>query len=174
MGGAKHLTRIEGEPMLSRVVTALRDSRAGRIAVVLRPGDGAGERLARGLGVEVRRAERIEQDGRAASVRAAVGSARPEACGLLIALADQPWLRAEDFDALLRAFESASAGIVRARFAGSPGTPVVFARGYFEELASLAPGEGGRAVIARHPDDVAAVDLDAERGRDLDRPADLA
>ncbi len=104
MGGPKHLTRIEGEPMLSRVITALRDSRAGRIAVVLRPGDEAGERLARGLGVEVRSAERVEDDGRAASVRAAVGWARPDTSGLLIALADQPWLRAVDFDALLRAF----------------------------------------------------------------------
>ena len=160
--------------MLLRVITALRDSRAGRIAVVLRPGDEAGERLVRGLGVEVRTAERVEDDGRAASVRAAVGSARPEASGLLMALADQPWLRAEDFDALLRAFESGSAGIVRARFAGSPGTPVVFARRYFEELSSLPPGEGGRAVISRHPDDVAAVDLDPERGRDVDRPEDLS
>ena len=63
---------------------------------------------------------------------------------------------------------------MRARYAGQPGTPTVFARRYFSELLALGPGEGGRVVVARHAASVDEVDLDPARGRDVDRPEDLA
>ncbi len=124
--------------MLTRVVASLRDSSVERVCVVLRPGDAAGAQLAARLDVPVLWAEPPE-DGRAASVRAAVAGTDPAAAGLLIALADQPWLLGEDFDALLSAFAAGSGGIVRARYAGQPGTPTVFARRFFSELLALGP-----------------------------------
>ncbi len=51
MGAPKHLLEIDGVSMLERVVRALRDSRAGRITVVLRIGDDPGRVLAEALGV---------------------------------------------------------------------------------------------------------------------------
>ncbi len=62
---------------------------------------------------------------------------------------------------------------MRARYAGEPGTPVIFARAYFPELLALEGRDGGRRVIAAHADQVRFVDLPAERGRDLDHPEDL-
>lgn len=173
MGGSKHLAEVEGVSMLARVIAALRDSSVERVGVVLRPGDAAGAELAARLDVAVCWAEPPE-DGRAASVRAAVSGTDPAAAGLLVALADQPWLRGEDFDALIRAFAASRGGIVRARYAGQPGTPTLFARRHFDELRALAPGEGGRVVVARHAASVHEVDLDPARGRDVDRPEDLA
>ena len=172
MGGAKHLLALDGAPLLERVVRALGQVRVARILAVLAPGDTAGAALAERLGVAVVRAESADE-GRAASVRAAVRAVSRDAAGLLIALADQPFLEPGDFSALTSDFARAQGAIVRARYAGEPGTPVVFARAYFPELLELSGRDGGRRVIAAHPDAVRFVDLPAERGRDLDRPEDL-
>ncbi len=172
MGQAKHLLELDGAPMLERVLRALAGSRVGRICVVLRPGDERGRELVERLGFPWALAAETAQ-GRAASVRAAVENADRAAAGLLFALADQPYLLARDFDELISAFAADPAGIVRATYAGKPGSPVLFARRFFAELAALAPREGGRVVVARHPEAVRGVALDPDRGRDLDRPEDV-
>ncbi len=172
MGGPKHLIEIDGVSMLERVLRALSDSRVVRVSLVLREGDAAGGALADRLGIPWTFAENPEH-GRAASVRAAIGSVEAAAVGLLFALADQPHLLGGDFDLLLDAF-ARDQGIVRASYDGEPGSPVLFARRFFPELAALAPGEGGRALLARHQEAVRDVPLDPARGRDLDRPEDLS
>jgi CTP:molybdopterin cytidylyltransferase MocA len=170
MGGAKHLRLVDGRPMLAHVVEALRPVCAG-IACVLRPGDDEGAALLAELDVAVAWAEPADE-GRAASVRAGVRSAAPD-CDLLFALADQPFLRSEDFARLVEVRRESGSGIVHAAYAGERGSPVLFAPGYREELSALRGAQGGRALIAAHPEDARAVDLDPERGRDLDQPEDL-
>ena len=173
MGGAKHLLPLDGVPLLEHVVRALAGTSAARVSVVLAPGDADGQVLATRLGIAALTAERADE-GRAASVRAAVRAARPECTGLLFALADQPFLESADFEQLFAALRREPHAIVRARYAGQPGSPVLFARDYFPELLELCGREGGRSVISHHPETVRAVDLPAERGRDLDRPEDWA
>jgi CTP:molybdopterin cytidylyltransferase MocA len=172
MGGAKHLLELDGVALLERVVRALAASGVARVFAVLAPGDADGAALAQRIGVAVVRAESADE-GRAASVRAGVRAASPAAAGLLIALADQPFLVAGDYAALLAEFARAPDAIVRARYAGEPGTPVLFARARFPELLELSGRDGGRRVIAAHPEAVRFVDLAAGRGRDLDTPDDL-
>ena len=111
------------------------------------------------------RAEFAAHGSRAASVRAGVRAA-PEDSDLLFALADQPYLRAEDYDRLIAAADPG--GIVHASYAGARGSPVLFGRRHRAELLELSGGEGGRVVIERHPGAARAVELDSERGRDLD------
>jgi len=137
MGRPKHLIPIEGAPMVARVVEALRAAGLDRVFVVLRRGDAAGAALCEDLAVPWVAAEPGER-GRAASVRAAVEAASAGADGLLFALADQPYLRPEDFAALATAFRGAPQAIVRATYAGAAGSPVLFARRFFPELAALA------------------------------------
>ena len=172
MGFAKHLYALEGVPLLERAVRALAGTTATPIRVVLRVGDAEGLELARKLRGDARFAEPAGE-GRAASVRAAVRAVSPDAAGLLVALADQPYLEPDDFAALLAEFGRGAHGIVRARYAGEPGTPVIFSRAYFAELLQLRGDDGGRNVIAAHADRVRFVDLPAERGLDLDTPEDL-
>lgn len=172
MGGAKHLLALDGVPLLERVLHTLARTSASRVFVVLAPGDAEGQALAERLGVAVVRAENADE-GRAASVRAAVRATSSHAHGLLFALADQPFLQADDFERLFGELRQAPGSIVRARYDSQPGSPVVFARDYFPELLELRGREGGRSVIARHPDAVRSVDIVAARGRDLDRPEDL-
>ncbi len=172
MGQAKHLLELDGAPMLERVLRALAGSRVARICVVLRSGDERGRELVERLGFPWAPAGETAQ-GRAASVRAAVENADRAAAGLLFALADQPYLLARDFDELISAFAEDPEGIVRATYAGEPGSPVLFARRFFAELVALAPREGGRVVVARHLEAVRGIALDPDRGRDLDRPEDI-
>jgi len=172
MGFAKHMYALDGVPLLERVVRVLGATAVTPIRVVLRPGDRAGAELAKSLAATPIFAESADE-GRAASIRAAVRATRSDAGGLLVALADQPFLEPADFDALLAEFGRAAQGIVRARYAGEPGTPVIFSRAYFPELLRLEGRDGGRRVIAANDADVRFVDLDPVRGRDLDTPEDL-
>jgi len=172
MGFPKHLYALEGVPLLERVVRVLLGTAATPIRVVLRPGDRAGAELAKSLGATPIFAENADE-GRAASIRAAVRATRSDTSGLLVALADQPFLEPADLDALISEFGRAAQGIVRARYAGEPGTPVIFSRAHFPELLRLEGRDGGRRVIAANADEVRFVDLDPVRGRDLDTPEDL-
>ena len=169
MGGAKHLLPVDGEPMLLRVVAALEASSARDLVVVLAPADHAGAELLRARGTAFTRAESVDE-GRAASVRAGV-RATPEDRDLLVALADQPFLRAEDYECLIAAADPDR--ISHASYAGARGSPVLIGRRYRSELLALRGGEGGRVLIERHPGEAQAVVLDPGRGRDLDCPEDL-
>ncbi|HXZ85210.1 MAG TPA: nucleotidyltransferase family protein [Myxococcota bacterium] len=173
MGGAKHLLPLAGMPLAEHVLRALRHSSVSRVSIVLAPDDERGRALAARLGVASVAAESPDE-GRAASVRAAVRASAPESAAILFALADQPFLAGDDFEALLAAFRADPRGIVRARYAGAPGSPVLFGRAHFAELLALRGKEGGRAVVAAHPELVREVELPPERGRDLDTPEDLA
>jgi len=174
MGGPKHLLAVgePPEPMLARVLASLRGAPVAGITAVLRPGDAAGEACARAQGAAAVPMEDPEE-GRAASVRAGVRAAPASAQGLLFALADQPFLGSFDFAALVAAFAAAPEAIVHARYDGERGTPVLFARRFWPELLALRGSDGGRRVIAAHPEAALGVDLPPRRGRDLDRPEDL-
>ena len=169
MGRPKHLIEIDGVPMIERVAQALLASAADPVVLVLRPGDEAGRAAAGRLDLPVALAEPPEE-GRAASVRAGVRAA-PADRALLFALADQPWLEAADFDRLIARADGA--GIVQACYDGVAGSPVLFGPGYRDELLELSGPQGGRVLLARHPSEVATVELASERGRDVDRPGDL-
>jgi molybdenum cofactor cytidylyltransferase len=173
MGGAKHLRELRGVPLAERVIRALRDTSASRVSLVLAPGDSEGRALAERVGVRSLEAESPDE-GRAASVRAAVRAAAPDSAAILFALADQPFLEAADFERLLAAFRADPRGIVRASYGAEPGSPAVFARAHFAELLELRGRDGGRAVIVRHPGLTRLVDLPVEHGRDLDTPEDLS
>jgi molybdenum cofactor cytidylyltransferase len=172
MGGAKHLLPLDEKPLLAHVLEAVGGSRVRKTRVVLRVGDVAGQSLSLELGAEAIWAE-TTGEGRAASVRAGVRATPADAAGLLFAMADQPFLGSEDFDALIAAFREGRSGIVHASYDGARGTPVLFSAHYRDELLSLRDRQGGRVLMARHPTDVRGVALDPARGRDLDRPEDL-
>lgn len=168
----KPLVEIEGTPMLERVLVAVSASRADSLRVVVRPGDDETPRLVERLGFVPVEAE-DDREGRAASIRAGVRAVDPDADGILIALADQPFLEASDFDRLILAFAECPDGIVHASYAGQRGTPVLFSAHFTEELLALAGSSGGRELIQRHPEAVLSIELDPARGRDVDRPEDV-
>jgi molybdenum cofactor cytidylyltransferase len=113
-------------------------------------------------------------EGMGGSLR--VGLARllelsPETAGVLVLLPDQPLVEAGDLTNLMAAWDPPRRPVAAAAYNGVLGVPAVFARALFEELASLQGPAGARAVIARHPAEIAIVPMPAG-AQDVDTPED--
>jgi hypothetical protein len=73
---------------------------------------------------------------------------------VLVALADQPLVNAQDIVDLLGAYRQRPAGtsLVRADVNGQPGNPVVFSIHVCKEILTSDPGFGGKQWQEAHPD----------------------
>ena len=98
---------------------------------------------------------------------------RPGIRALMVVPVDAPLVTADTVAALIAAFSATAAPIVRARFQGRNGHPVVFSRAVFEELRAADPRVGAKAVLRAHAGAIVNVDVDdsAVVG-DVDTPED--
>jgi len=112
-------------------------------------------------------------DGLSTSVRAGLDAVSPAIQAVLFVLADQPRLTTEVMDAFVARFRRTRASIVAPAVGGRRGAPALFARSLFDELRAVQGDQGGRDLIARRPELVAAVELpDAALLTDIDTPDD--
>ena len=99
---------------------------------------------------------------------------------LLFLTADQPLVEKETIQNLLLQADNAErltggkTRIIRARYAGKEGSPVLFHASLIPELQQLSGDEGGRSVIRAHREEMAFVDVEEERQMaDVDTVEDL-
>ena len=99
---------------------------------------------------------------------------------LLFLTADQPLVEKETIQNLLLQADNAErltsgkTRIIRARYAGKEGSPVLFHASLIPELQQLSGDEGGRSVIRTHREEMAFVDVEEERQMaDVDTVEDL-
>jgi molybdenum cofactor cytidylyltransferase len=111
-------------------------------------------------------------EGMGVSLAAGVQAAA-DAGGLVVALADMPFIRSETIRTIAEALE-AGAAIAAPSFRGERGHPVGFARDLYDELAALQGDSGARDLLARHRDRLTLCEVD-DPGvlRDIDDPSDL-
>jgi len=97
----------------------------------------------------------------------------PDWDGVLVALADMPWVSAETYRAV--AGQLSANRICAPEYNDRRGHPVGFGRALFGELAALGGDSGARDLLARHPGyiDKVAVE-DPAILKDIDLPQDLA
>jgi molybdenum cofactor cytidylyltransferase len=88
----------------------------------------------------------------------------------LLMLCDQPHLTAEHLNRLVET-HLGGAEIAASEYEGSAGVPALFARSFFNELASLDPAHGAKPLIAKYADRVAYIPFPEGRV-DIDTPAD--
>jgi len=113
------------------------------------------------------------ESGLSTSVHAGLTALPPETEAAIFLQCDQPLVNANLLRALVSRFEESHAPIVYPTHAGQRRPPVLFARCFFPELAAVTGDEGGRAVIARHPNEVASVEVaDPDALADIDTPED--
>lgn len=92
--------------------------------------------------------------------------------GVLVALADMPWIQPSSFAAVAKHLESAP--IVVPVYRGKSGHPVGFARSVLPQLAQCAGDQGARVVVQSMLDQVLKLELnDAGLLSDVDRPEHL-
>jgi molybdenum cofactor cytidylyltransferase len=173
MGAAKQSLEFEGSALLSRAVSTAIQSKGTPVVVVL--GARANElvKLLPGQPVQVVTNPNWKT-GMGTSIRAGVSVIRSNAIdAVLILLCDQPLISAAQLDQMIDAHIVSGRPITAASYAGTFGTPVIFAASLFDELLKLGDAQGGKAIVNRHRDQVKSFPL-PEGEMDVDTPADFA
>lgn len=173
-GSDKRLLKIDGVPMLQRSLAALLPA-ARQVLVVLREGDQ--RRLDALLGpwqdypAVLCLFLEAPNEGMGANLARAVTGLQPDCDGVLVALGDMPFLRAESVKAVIDAFKADT--VVAPVHAGQRGHPVLFPRVCFPLLAELSGDRGARLGLGNHAIDWIGVPVD-DPGvlKDIDMPQD--
>jgi len=161
MGRPKQLIALGEATILERTIANFLNSRVGEVVVVL--GHRAGEIARRIAGSPVTIAINADyRQGMSTSIIAGLRRVSDKAQGVMLALADQPFIDSQTIDQLLAAFTGHNKGIVVPVYKGRRGHPVIFATGYKEALQRLKGDIGGREIIRRNPDDVLEVAVSCE------------
>ncbi len=183
MGGAnKLLSDVEGAPMAVRAVDAALASRARPVIVVIGH-DAPRLRAAIGDRPVVVVENPAYASGMASSLKAGLAALPPDIDGAVVCLADMPLVTAQVIERLVAAFDPLEGrAICVSSWEGKRGNPVLWARRFFAEMASLAGDVGARHLIGEHaelvaevpmPDDGVLVDIDTPEAlaRYRQRPA---
>lgn len=145
MGENKLLADLGGRPMVLHAFEAIVAAGLGPPIVAITPGSAVAG-LFDGRATLVTVADHASGMGH--SLSGAIGHAPPQWTAAIICLGDMPFVRPETLAAL--AGKADDQAIVRPRFEGRPGNPLLWGRAHFDELAQLSGDEGGRALFDRH------------------------
>jgi len=170
-GSPKQLVRVAGRPLLHSALARAADVAGSAVSVVL--GAHAAELtplLTHSQALIV--INRDWREGIASSIRAGVSRLPPSCNAVLLMLADQAAITAEDLKRLVSAWRRQPDYIVAARYGMTTGVPAVFPRSVFSDLAALRGDTGARALLQRNPDRVVRVPM-ASAAIDIDTPEDL-
>ena len=170
MGRPKQLLAFGRSTMLGEVVEPLLLSRVQEVVVVL--GHRAEEVRSSIVSSPVRVAINPEPDrGMFSSVQCGLGAVSSDADAFLIALGDQPFLRPERIDALIRAFQGHSLGIVVPTWRGRRGHPILLDAAYAPEIMGMGTGSTVRDLVRGHAEDILEVSVRTDDVlRDIDTP----
>ena len=174
----KGALRVNGTPLIQRTLSALRDAGIEDVVVVLGEHRDALWPLLQGLAVPSVFNPQAMSAGLTSSQRLGLQHMRPEHPWVLMALADQPLLGAQDVRALMDAFGQRPGGIeaLYPEVQGQPGNPVLLSRTAVDEILRQAPDFGckdwrqaQRTRVMAWPTDQACYVTDLDTPQDLDQ-----
>ena len=170
-GSTKQLADIDGSPMVRRAVrTATRV--CGAHALLVTGHDRTAVALAcAGLPGFVTVNEDYQR-GLGSSIAHAVRVLPSQSSAILVMLADQPLIGEGHLQAIVAGWSGANDEIVATSYAGTRGTPVLFPRACFAELATLDGDRGARHLIEDDRYKVSVIGCEGA-ALDVDTPADL-
>jgi molybdenum cofactor cytidylyltransferase len=178
-GRPKPLLELGGVPLVMRQLVALSGAGVDEVAVVLGHHADVVEAAVRQLPITLVR-NPSPDDGQASSVRIGLQALSHRLDAVIVALADQPLVNAQDITALIGAFKQrGEAAMVVPRVAAEdgsvqPGNPVIFDATLREEWLSGAADLACRRWRQEHPERIRWLDTDNRRFRvDIDTPEDL-
>ena len=170
-GSPKQLVRVNGRPLMHAVVGRAVEVAGHSVTVVLGANAAELAPLLKHTPASVI-VNREWSEGMASSIRAGV-SRLPSSCtGVLLLLADQAAVTADDLRRLVSTWRRQPEYIVAAQYSGTTGAPAIFPRTSFVDLAGLRGDSGARSVFMRNPDRVVRVRMESA-ALDIDTPEDL-
>lgn len=118
------------------------------------------------------------EQGMSTSLKLGFQSIEGDVDGVLIFLGDQPCVANEVIESLVMEFkENREAGIkvVRPRYDGKEGHPILFDKDLFHEFQSLEGDEGGKRILKKYKDAIKYIDFPvADWGKDIDTEEDYS
>jgi molybdenum cofactor cytidylyltransferase len=178
-GRPKALLELGGVPLVMRQLVALSGAGVDEVVVVLGHHADAVEAAVGQFPISIAR-NPSPDDGQASSVRIGLQALSPRLDAVIVALADQPLIDAQDIVALIGAFKkrgAASMVVPRVRIDGGealPGNPVIFDAALRDEWLAGESDAACRKWRLAHPERVHWFDTDNRRYRlDIDTPEDL-
>ena len=170
----KSLLELGGVPLIRRQLIALSGAGVDEVVVVLGHHAEAIEAAVREFPVTLAR-NLSPDDGQASSVLIGLQALTGKLDAVIVALADQPLVNAQDITALIGAFKKrGEASMVVPRVAGEPGNPVIFEAGLRDEWLAGDVNAACRRWREANPERVSWLDTDNSRYRvDIDTPEDL-
>ncbi len=171
-GAQKLVALAAGKPVVRWTVERVLASRVDEVVVVTGHERDAVRHALDGLDVRVVDNPRFAT-GLGASLETGIAALRAAVTGAVIALGDQPTVPTVVIDALIDTWHDRRMPIVAPLYRGVRGNPVLFAASLFPELRSVAGDHGARDIIARAPQRVTLIDVDADMPLDVDDRASL-
>jgi molybdenum cofactor cytidylyltransferase len=178
-GRPKALLELGGVPLVLRQLIALSGAGVDEVAVVLGHHADAVEAAVRAFPITLVR-NPAPDEGQASSVRVGLRALSPRLDAVIVALADQPLIDAQDIVALIGAFKKrgdAAMVVPRVTVAGgepAPGNPVMFDAALRDDWLAGSADLACRQWRQANPQRVRWFDTDNRRYRtDIDTPEDL-
>jgi molybdenum cofactor cytidylyltransferase len=175
MGRPKALLPIDGVRFIEKIVTSLKSTRVGKIAVVL--GHEAEEMRQKisDLPCEVVINPGYKR-GQLSSLVAAIrnieaGNDAQSVDGILVHLVDHPYIDPTLVNSMIDRFYETKKLIVVPRYRDRRGHPVIFSRLLFAELLATPIDQGAKVVVHAHRNETLEIDTDDEGVTvDIDTP----
>lgn len=173
-GKNKLLTKIDGRPMIRRVVQTALNSKVDEVIVV--------------LGWEADKVREVLSDlpcrftvnknydrGQSSSIKVGLKEIGQATLAVLILPGDIAMIDAKSINIVLDAFNQYSNPIVVAAHNGKPGHPILLAKQLFSEIEEINERTFGlKAVVQRHESELRLVETGSENTLiDFDTPEDL-
>ncbi len=177
MGRQKLMIKIGGIPVIRRVVSAALESCLSRLILVIGPSN---SELLQSLGPDSKH-ERVliavndhPEEGMSSSLKTGMNSLAKETSGVMLILADQPFLTSVIINSLLDEFRKQTDRILAPLVHGRRSNPVIFPADLFPELQAVTGDTGGRSVLQRHSARVVGIEMGGYYNDiDLDTTDDL-
>jgi molybdenum cofactor cytidylyltransferase len=155
MGSPKALLGIDGETFIEAIVSSLKETRVGKILVVLGHNAEQLRPKVESLGVTVV----VNPDykkGQLSSLIAGVRSLETGTAGveaILIHLVDHPCVNPSVVNEMIDRFYASKKLIIIPTYKGKRGHPVLLSNRLFPELLSAPVDQGAKVVVRGHPED---------------------
>ncbi len=170
----KSLIELQGVPLINRQLIALSGGGVDEVVVVTGFYHDRVEPLVEQFPVRIVRNPKPE-DGQASSVRIGIEALGDQYDAVIMALADQPLINAQDISRLIEAFKKRHHGeIVMPLVNGQRGNPIVLSGEAMKQILSSGQNMVCRKYMDQHPEMVYSFETSNNHFvLDIDAPADL-
>ena len=175
-GAPKQLARYRGEILLARSIRLAKAAGAQSVGVVLGYRADLISRVLQDSSTLLSDTIRLRnprwRDGMGRSLACGIRALDRRARAVLVCLADQPLLKAEDLTKLVFVWRENPRCVVASSYEGKLGVPSIFPRSNFGALKSLSGDRGAQGLLASSSN-VLGVSI-PHAAVDIDRPEDLS